>query len=237
MHILYKILLIIAVVSPPAGCDDSSKGVVSNKDDAEIHSHAITLIRPSGGETVTDTFTVIWNTSYPEGGGTELLEVDLDYRLEESFIWNPLDSNLADTGSYLWDTSSLLEENSYRLRITVSHPSGLTASDSSGNAFTVAEAVFITDRTGRKWDITHAVVRYNLEKGNFNYGLGPDAIQPVNSPDFLSPQDNGYPADDSGERVIGIEIEGDARAYPITPLSRHEVVNDYVGQSHVAVTY
>ena len=76
-----------------------------------------------------------------------------------------------------------------------------------------------------------------MEKSNFNYGLGPNAIQPVILPDYLSPGDPKYPANDSEERVIGIDINGDARAYPIVPLSSHEVVNDYVGESYVAVTY
>ncbi|MBD3180573.1 MAG: DUF3179 domain-containing protein [Candidatus Latescibacteria bacterium] len=76
-----------------------------------------------------------------------------------------------------------------------------------------------------------------MDKNDFNYGLGPDAIEPVISPDYLSTGDNGYPPDNASERVIGIAINGDTRAYPITPLAHHEVVNDLVGGSHVAVTY
>ena len=40
-----------------------------------------------------------------------------------------------------------------------------------------------------------------------------------------------------GERVIGLEINGDARAYPINILSTHEVVNDVAGGEAVAVTW
>ena len=39
------------------------------------------------------------------------------------------------------------------------------------------------------------------------------------------------------DRVIGIEISGDARAYPLRLMRWHEVVNDVVGGEAVAVTY
>ena len=37
--------------------------------------------------------------------------------------------------------------------------------------------------------------------------------------------------------VIGLSINGDARAYPFPVLATHEIVNDVVGDSAVAVTY
>ena len=39
------------------------------------------------------------------------------------------------------------------------------------------------------------------------------------------------------EPVIGLEIDGDARAYPLRILTWHEIVNDTVGGTPVAVTY
>ena len=39
------------------------------------------------------------------------------------------------------------------------------------------------------------------------------------------------------ELVIGVELNGDARAYSISLLSRHEIVNDTVGGIHLAVTW
>lgn len=41
----------------------------------------------------------------------------------------------------------------------------------------------------------------------------------------------------STDRVIGVEINGEARAYPLRLMRWHEVVNDIVGGSPVAVTY
>jgi hypothetical protein len=39
------------------------------------------------------------------------------------------------------------------------------------------------------------------------------------------------------DRVIGVEISGDARAYPLRLMRWHEVVNDVVGGESIAVTY
>ena len=39
------------------------------------------------------------------------------------------------------------------------------------------------------------------------------------------------------EPVVGLTIDGDARAYPLRILTWHEIVNDVVGGTPVAVTY
>jgi hypothetical protein len=41
----------------------------------------------------------------------------------------------------------------------------------------------------------------------------------------------------SGDRVIGVDINGDVRAYPIRIMQWHEVINDQVGGVPIAVTY
>jgi hypothetical protein len=67
-------------------------------------------------------------------------------------------------------------------------------------------------------------------------GPPPDGIPPIDEPRFRSIEE----ADDSladTEPVIALEIDGDARAYPIEILIWHEIVNDTVGGVPVAVTY
>jgi hypothetical protein len=54
---------------------------------------------------------------------------------------------------------------------------------------------------------------------------------------MLSPGDPGYPADDATVRVIGTNINGDARAYATFALGGHEVANDFVGGAYVSVIY
>lgn len=66
--------------------------------------------------------------------------------------------------------------------------------------------------------------------------LPPDAIPAIDDPEFydVSEADREYGAD---ELVIGVELEGEAKAYPIGLLSRHEIVNDTVGGRAIAVTW
>ena len=65
--------------------------------------------------------------------------------------------------------------------------------------------------------------------------LAPDSIQAIDDPQFEAADQMLDMAPD--ERVIGIEINGDARAYPLNILSSHEIVNDVVGGEPLAVTW
>ncbi len=42
---------------------------------------------------------------------------------------------------------------------------------------------------------------------------------------------------DNGVQVIGVDINGESRAYPIPFLSSHEIVNDELGGRRIAVTW
>ena len=66
--------------------------------------------------------------------------------------------------------------------------------------------------------------------------LPPDAIPSIDDPQFydVTGADQEYHPD---ELVLGVEFDGDARAYPIGLLARHEIVNDTVGGLPIAVTY
>ena len=66
--------------------------------------------------------------------------------------------------------------------------------------------------------------------------LPPDAIPSISNPSFVSAEEAG---DEYGpdELVLGVEIDGDARAYSVPLLSRHEIVNDVVGGKPIAVTW
>ena len=66
--------------------------------------------------------------------------------------------------------------------------------------------------------------------------LPPDAIPAIDNPEFYSADeaDSEY---DPNEMVLGISINGDTRAYSISFLDRHEIVNDEVGGRKIAVTW
>jgi hypothetical protein len=69
-----------------------------------------------------------------------------------------------------------------------------------------------------------------------------DAIPAIFDPEFVTAAEASDPDASGGpykqdEKVLGIEINGDARAYSVPMLSRHEVVNDTVGGMPIAVTW
>jgi hypothetical protein len=61
-----------------------------------------------------------------------------------------------------------------------------------------------------------------------------DGIPPIDDPKFAALGEAEYGAK---EPVISLSINGDARAYPLSVLIWHEIVNDTVGGVAVAVTY
>ena len=66
--------------------------------------------------------------------------------------------------------------------------------------------------------------------------LAKDAIPAILEPDFLvASEANEQMKED--ELVLGVSLDGDARAYSVNLLSRHEIVNDVVGGRPVAVTW
>ena len=67
-------------------------------------------------------------------------------------------------------------------------------------------------------------------------GPPPDGIPPIDDPVFLPVVDN-LQILDPAEPVVVLEINGDARAYPIRAMVWHEIVNDTVGGVPVSVTY
>ena len=61
-------------------------------------------------------------------------------------------------------------------------------------------------------------------------GGGPprDGIPSIDSPKFILAAEADWLFPDS--RIIGLDIEGDTRVYPLAILNWHEIVNDTVGE-------
>ncbi len=66
-------------------------------------------------------------------------------------------------------------------------------------------------------------------------GVKQDGIPPLRNPKMILAKEASYLEDD--HIVFGIEINGDARAYPKRILAWHEMFNDTVGDIHVAGVY
>ncbi len=67
-------------------------------------------------------------------------------------------------------------------------------------------------------------------------GVPQDGIPSIDEPAFESVDDSGDRFDD-GDPVFGVVHEGKARAYPQSILVRHEIVNDTIAETPIAVTY
>ncbi|MCP4364504.1 MAG: DUF3179 domain-containing protein [Planctomycetes bacterium] len=66
--------------------------------------------------------------------------------------------------------------------------------------------------------------------------LPEDAIRSIDHPKFVSGKKADKQMDDD-EQVIGLEVGGEAKAYPLYVLSSHEIVNDVIAGRPVAVTW
>ncbi len=76
----------------------------------------------------------------------------------------------------------------------------------------------------------------NLEDLEIITLLPRDAIPSIDNPEFYSVEDaNEEYAPE--ELVLGVVIDGDARAYSTNLLDSHEIVNDVVGGQPIAVTW
>ena len=69
---------------------------------------------------------------------------------------------------------------------------------------------------------------------SYDQRLPRDAIRPIYGPRFVRGSPDSLHA---GELVLGIELNGESKAYPVAPLNYREMVNDVVGGVPVLVTF
>ena len=69
----------------------------------------------------------------------------------------------------------------------------------------------------------------------FSGGPDKDGIPSIDDPKFVNSRDADFI--DDKDRVLGITINGISRAYPISILNWHEIVNDSIGDVFFVITY
>ena len=107
----------------------------------------------------------------------------------------------------------------------------------SGEELMAARLAYHTERDGDRGPLaTDFTIRsINLEE-LLRGGPGKDGIPAVDSPHFVTQTDaDQWLSPD--EPVIALEVNGEARAYPIQILIWHEIANDELGGVPVAVTF
>ncbi len=90
----------------------------------------------------------------------------------------------------------------------------------------------VTASAANGFDISNSIIPAN----EILHGGPPrDGIPAISQPKMVNAADADFLQD--SDRVIGIEIDGEARAYSIGILNWHEIVNDQIGDKAVAITY
>ena len=93
---------------------------------------------------------------------------------------------------------------------------GLTASAGSDNGFDLSNSII------PRAEILHG-------------GPPRDGIPALSNPKLVDPDSVSFL--EPGDRVVGITLNGKARAYPVAILNWHEIVNDEIDGRHFAITY
>jgi hypothetical protein len=68
----------------------------------------------------------------------------------------------------------------------------------------------------------------------FRQLLPRDGIQPIYDPQFVGADGVDWVG---GTQVIGVALEGEAKAYPVSFLNRHEMVDDFIAGEPILVTW
>ena len=71
----------------------------------------------------------------------------------------------------------------------------------------------------------------------FDGGVGKDGIPSIDNPQFATFSEGQTRASYLDALVVGIVVDGVAKAYPHPILDWHEIVNDEIGSASVAITY
>ncbi|MEZ5038972.1 MAG: DUF3179 domain-containing protein [Saprospiraceae bacterium] len=69
----------------------------------------------------------------------------------------------------------------------------------------------------------------------FQAGPGKEGVPSIENPHFLSAEKTDYLKDN--DMVIGVSVNGIAKAYPVKIMNYHEIINDRFGEDNIAVTY
>ena len=108
----------------------------------------------------------------------------------------------------------------------------LLAADSTGAAGSGSEAAAgVRVDPG---DVYNPVLAGEPLPDGFRQVLPRDAILPVYDPVFVAADESGWPGN---AEVIGVEIDAEARAYPVSFLNGREMVIDEIAEVPIVVTW
>ena len=80
-----------------------------------------------------------------------------------------------------------------------------------------------------------ALIIPRASNGLVTDGLAAGAVRTLTAPEMVAPDQGGTPK--PGERIVGVVVNHQPRAYPLDLLAEHEVVNDTIGDQPVVITF
>lgn len=83
-------------------------------------------------------------------------------------------------------------------------------------------------------DVYNPVTAGDPLPDGFRQVLPRDGIPPIYDPRFTSADAVGWPDE---TQVIGVGSDDEAKAYPVSFLNRHEMVNDFIAGEPILVTW
>ena len=177
------------------------------------------------------------------------LQFKLDFEAEDDDSGVAGVEILVRTSDLQWNSLGLFTESPVTFYAVESGPHAFkaVAVDSAGNQqeipeivqaeTLVPEPIILIDQTGEAFDITNAVLRYFLTASAWEHGLGRDTIRPVVDPTWILPGEPAYPHENSTADIIALASDVEAHSYRVGDISNREVVNDFIGGAHLAVTF
>jgi len=94
------------------------------------HPPTVTVTYPDGGETLSGNQNITWVASDSDSGDTVL--ITLEYSSDSGSTWNEIVSSTTNSGSYSWDTSSVGNGSTYKIRATAFDGTDSAADESDG---------------------------------------------------------------------------------------------------------
>jgi hypothetical protein len=92
-----------------------------------------------------------------------------------------------------------------------------------------------TSTTARAGSSTGATPAAVLDPKDIVEVIPADGIPAIDDPRFIEPSEAGWLGD--LEPVIAVELDGEARAYPLQIMTWHEIVNDTIDGAPIVVTF
>ncbi len=93
----------------------------------------VSIDYPAGGEVITGNLHINWTATDPEDDD---ITISIDYR-KGNGIWANIDSDLTNTGTYVWDTTTVVDGDDYRVRVVGTDAVGKQREALLGSTFTI----------------------------------------------------------------------------------------------------